>query len=152
MATRSKEAYIKSLQDGRTVYYKGQRVPDVTTHPILKTAVEHAALEYELTEDPAYHELLTYTLPDGPERFSRYFKIPENAEDLLRRREIIELGTRRGGTFFLIVKEIGSDCLFALNVISQRVDAKYGTTYHERVMRYYEHCRDNDVAMAVAQT
>ena len=69
-----------------------------------------------------------------------------------RRREIIELGTRAGGTFFLIIKEIGSDCLFALNVISQRIDAKYGTDYHERVMRYYEHCHNHDLAMAVAQT
>jgi 4-hydroxybutyryl-CoA dehydratase / vinylacetyl-CoA-Delta-isomerase len=152
MVTRSPDAYTKSLQDGRTVYYKGERVADVTTHPILKTAVEHAALEYELTEAPTHHEVLTYTLPGSPECFSRYFKIPENAEDLLRRREIIELGTREGGTFFLIIKEIGSDCLFALNVISQRIDAKYGSNYHERVMRYYEHCRNHDLAMAVAQT
>jgi 4-hydroxybutyryl-CoA dehydratase/vinylacetyl-CoA-Delta-isomerase len=152
MATRSKEAFIKGLQDGRTIYYKGEHVADVTRHPILKTATEHAALEYDLTEDPEYHELLTYTLPGSQERYSRYFKIPENAEDLLRRREIIDLGTRAGGTFFLIIKEIGSDCLFALNVISKRLDAKYGTSYHERVMRYYEHCRSNDLAMAVAQT
>ena len=152
MATRSKEAFIRGLQDGRTVYYRGERVADATTHPVLKTATEHAALEYELTEDPDYHELLTYTLPGSQERYSRYFKTPENAEDLLRRREIIDLGTRAGGTFFLIIKEIGSDCLFALNVISKRLDAKYGTNYHERVMRYYEHCRSNDLAMAVAQT
>jgi aromatic ring hydroxylase len=152
MATRSKDAYVKSLQDGRTVYYKGERIADVTTHPILKTAVEHAALEYELTDDPKHHDLLTYTLPGSQERFSRYFKIPENAEDLLRRREIIELGTRQGATFFLIIKEIGSDCLFALNVISQRIDAKSGTDYHERVVRYYEYCRNHDLAMAVAQT
>jgi 4-hydroxybutyryl-CoA dehydratase/vinylacetyl-CoA-Delta-isomerase len=152
MATRSKEAYIKSLQDGRTVYYKGQRVTDVTSHALLKTAVEHAALEYELSEDAQHREPLTYTLPGTQERFSRYFKIPENAEDLLRRRDIIDLGTRVGGTFFLIIKEIGTDCLFALHLISKRVDDTHGTNYHERVMRYYEYCRDNDLAMAVAQT
>ena len=44
MATRSKEAFIKGLQDGRTIYYKGERVADVTRHPVLKTATEHAAL------------------------------------------------------------------------------------------------------------
>ena len=71
MATRSKEAFIKGLQDGRTIYYKGERVADVTRHPVLKTATEHAALEYELTEDPEYHELLTYTLPGSQERYSR---------------------------------------------------------------------------------
>jgi aromatic ring hydroxylase len=152
MAMRSKEAYIKSLQDGRTVYYKGQRVADVTSHPLLKTAVEHAALEYELSEDAQHRDLLTYTPPGSQERFSRYFKLPENAEDLLRRRDIIDLGTRVGGTFFLIIKEIGTDCLFALNLISKRLDDQHGTDYHERVMRYYESCRDNDLALAVAQT
>lgn len=152
MATRSKADYIRSLQDGRTVYYKGERVADVTSHPVLKTSVEHAALEYELTEAPQHRDLLTYTPAGGQERYSRYFKIPENADDLLRRREIIELGTREGGTFFLIIKEIGSDCLFALNLISQRVDTKHGTDYHARVMRYYDYCRTNDLAMAVAQT
>jgi len=152
MATRSKTDYIRSLQDGRTVYYKGERVADVTSHPVLKTSVEHAALEYELTEAPQHRDLLTYTPADSQEPYSRYFKIPEDAEDLLRRREIIELGTREGGTFFLIIKEIGSDCLFALNLISQRVDTTYATDYHARVMRYYEYCRDNDLAMAVAQT
>jgi aromatic ring hydroxylase len=124
----------------------------MTTHPMLKTAVEHAALEYELTEDPEHRDVLTYTLPDSQEPFSRYFKIPADAEDLLRRREIIELGTRAGGTFFLIIKEIGSDCLFALNLISQRLDAKHGTHYHDRVQHYYEYCRGHDLAMAVAQT
>lgn len=152
MATRSKAEYIQSLQDGRTVYYKGQRIPDVTSHSVLKTSVEHAALEYELTEAPQHRDLLTYTPVGSQERFSRYFKIPQNAEDLLRRREIIDLGTREGATFFLIIKEIGTDCLFALNLISQRVDAKYGTDYHARVMRYYDYCRNNDLAMAVAQT
>jgi aromatic ring hydroxylase len=152
MATRSKAAYLESLRDGRTVYYKGERVPDVTTHPVLHTSVEHAALEFEITESPRYRDLMTYTPAGSQERCSRYFKIPENAEDLLRRREMIDLGAREGATFFLIVKEIGTDCLFALDLISQRVDAKHGTHYHERVLRYYEYCREHDLAMALAQT
>ena len=33
------EEYVKSLQDGREVYYKGERVEDVTTH--LATGRRH---------------------------------------------------------------------------------------------------------------
>ena len=33
MPLRSAEQYIESLRDGRTVYFRGQQVPDVTTHP-----------------------------------------------------------------------------------------------------------------------
>ena len=32
------------------------------------------------------------------------------------------------------------------------VTADLSGPYHERVRRYYEHCRDNDLALAVAQT
>ena len=43
---RTAHEYRESLRDGRTVYYEGQRVHDVTTHPILRIAVDHAALDY----------------------------------------------------------------------------------------------------------
>jgi 4-hydroxybutyryl-CoA dehydratase / vinylacetyl-CoA-Delta-isomerase len=52
MSTRSAEAYRGSLRDGRRVFYRGERVEDVTTHPVLRFAVDHAALDYELAEDP----------------------------------------------------------------------------------------------------
>ena len=37
---RSREEYIESLRDGREVYFKGQRVTDVTTHPEIRLAIE----------------------------------------------------------------------------------------------------------------
>jgi len=36
--------------------------------------------------------------------------------------------------------------------VSAAVDHQYGTEYASRVQAYYEHCRDNDLALAVAQT
>ena len=35
---------------------------------------------------------------------------------------------------------------------SPGIDKAHGTTYAERVQTYYEYCRDNDLAIAVAQT
>ena len=36
MALRTPEQHVASLRDNRTVYYKGERVPDVTTHPVIQ--------------------------------------------------------------------------------------------------------------------
>ena len=40
-ALRSPEQYRESLRDSRTVFYRGEKVEDVTTHPVLRHAVEH---------------------------------------------------------------------------------------------------------------
>ncbi len=139
---RTPDEYIASLRDDRHVYYHGKRVTDVTTHEVLRTAVEHASLDYRMAEDPAHREL---AVVDG---HSRYYRIPRSAEDLLARSRLIEQATRLGRTLVVLIKEIGTDALFALMASAQRL----GGPYPERVRLFYEHCRDNDLAVAVAQT
>ena len=51
-ALRSPEEYRESLRDSRTVFYRGEKVEDVTTHPVLRHAVEHTTLDYRMAEDP----------------------------------------------------------------------------------------------------
>jgi len=148
---RSKEEFIRSLKDGRTVYFKGQQVDDVTSHEFFKPIVSHLGLEFELPENPKYRELVTFT-PDGKSRYSRYFKHPEGSQDLLDRSRIIDLGTRLAGTVVLLIKEIGTDCLFALHIVAKQMDRKLGTDYSKRVASYHDYCMKNDLAMAVAQT
>jgi 4-hydroxybutyryl-CoA dehydratase / vinylacetyl-CoA-Delta-isomerase len=52
----------------------------------------------------------------------------------------------------VLVKEIGSDALFGLHVVADRMDKALGTSYLSRVRSFYEQCRDQDLALAVAQT
>src|SRR4051812_13547025 len=106
---RSAEEYRASLRDGRRVFYRGVRVADVTVHEVFRYAVEHAALDYRLAEDPRYRELAVSV--DG---YSRYFQVPRSAGDLLARSALIEAATRAGKTLVVLIKEIGTDALFAL--------------------------------------
>jgi 4-hydroxybutyryl-CoA dehydratase / vinylacetyl-CoA-Delta-isomerase len=148
---RTPDAYRASLRDGRTVYFAGTRVPDVTAHPVLRVAVDHAAIDYEMAEDGRHRALATVPHPDGG-LMSRFFAFPANAEDLLKRSALIEAGTRLGGTVPPLIKEIGTDALLALHLVGRDIDRSRGTHYLERVRSFYAHCRDGDLAMAVAQT
>src|SRR4051812_21376954 len=103
---RTAEQYVESLRDGRTVYYRGERVPDVTRHPVIGVAVRHAAIDYELADNPSHRGLAVMTGADGD--YSRYYEIPRNSDDLLKRSELIELATSVGGTLVVLIKEIGS--------------------------------------------
>jgi aromatic ring hydroxylase len=151
MALRTPQQYIDSLKDGRTVYYRGERVPDVTTHPDLGVGVRHAALEFASTQDPAHADLTTYTDATGA-RASRYWKLPEGPDDLLRRHALIDHGTRVGHGVFLIIKEIGSDFIFAHTVVSHQLQEVLKAPYYERLRAYHRHVVEHDLALAVAQT
>lgn len=150
MGLRTPQQYIDSLKDNRTVFYRGEQVADVTSHPVIKKAVHHACLDFEMAEDPAYRDLAVVT--EGSDRYSRYFKIPASSDDLLKRSQLIEAATALGKTLVVLVKEIGTDALFALHRVSRQVDQKYETDYYHRVEAFYRHCRDNDLAISVAQT
>lgn len=159
MALRTAEQYQASLRDGRVVYYRGRPVDDVTSHAALRLAVQHASIDFRMAESPDEALRTLSTVHDGEtgETFSRYFAFPQGAADLLARSRLIETATRLGGTLVVLIKEIGSDALFALHLVAQahaegRDDIPANQTYLERVRHFYRHCRDGDLAMAVAQT
>jgi 4-hydroxybutyryl-CoA dehydratase/vinylacetyl-CoA-Delta-isomerase len=152
MALRTAEQYVESLRDGRAVFYKGERVADVAGHPVIQVAIEHASIDYRMADDPKWRDLATVTVDETGQVASRYYQLPRNSDDLLKRSALIEQATRLGRTLVVLIKEIGTDALFALHILAKQMDDKLGTKYLERVRRYHAYCRDNDLALAVAQT
>ena len=152
MALRTPQEYRASLQDERVIYYKGERVKDVTTHPVLGVAVQHASIDYAMAENPRYRDLAVVHDPQTGEAISRYFHLPRSSDDLLKRSQLIETATSLGRTLVVLIKEIGSDALFALHMVARRMDDALHTDYLSRVRQFYQHCAQNDLAMAVAQT
>ncbi len=150
MGLRTPAEYLDSLKDGRTVFYRGERVPDVTAHPVIAKAARHACVDYEMAEEPEFRELTI--IADEGKPYARYFKVPRSTDDLLKRSQLIEASTARGKTLVPLVKEIGSDALFGLMRVTRAVDRTHGTSYRSRVDAFYRHCRDNDLTMSVAQT
>jgi len=151
MSLKSPKEYIDSLRDDRTVFYRGERVRDVTEHPVTRRAIDHVAADYRIAEEPEHRDLMTSVDEQG-QRHSRYFKVPRNADDLLRRRDIIEASTRAGHGVVLLIKEIGTDFLFAMRAVATAMQAQGLKDYLPRLERYHASCQERDVAMAVAQT
>jgi aromatic ring hydroxylase len=152
MALRTPQEYKASLQDERVIYYKGERVKDVTTHPALRVAVQHASIDYQMAEDPQYRDLAVVRDPETGAEISRYYHLPRHSDDLLQRSQLIETATRLGRTLVVLIKEIGTDALFALHMLARYMDDHHHTTYLARVKQFYRYCADNDLALAVAQT
>jgi 4-hydroxybutyryl-CoA dehydratase/vinylacetyl-CoA-Delta-isomerase len=147
MALRTAAEFLAGLRDAREVYYRGERVSNVVDHPELGVAARHAAIDFALAENPKYRELAVHR--EDAAEYSAYFRVPRDTKDLLSRMKLTEAGTAEGATLVLLIKEIGTDALFALKRVLGRSGDARGL---ERVEAFYRHCRDRDLAMAVAQT
>ena len=70
----------------------------------------------------------------------------------MRRQHLIETTTRHANSVIPFMKEIGTDALKALNMITYAMDKKGRTNYSERVARYREYLEENDLSMSGAVT
>ena len=147
MPLRTPEQFLNGLRDAREVYYRGQRVPSVVDHPELGVAARHAAIDFKMAEEPQYRDLAVHR--DGSDTYSAFYRVPRDSKDLLSRSKLIEAGTTEGATLVILIKEIGTDALFAMKRVLARAGEKQGL---ERVNAFYKCARDRDLALAVAQT
>ncbi|MCP4124693.1 MAG: hypothetical protein GY751_23365, partial [Bacteroidetes bacterium] len=142
------EQYRESLNDGRIVYYKGEKVENVVTHPDLSACVDLMAIDYEMCEDPKYRDLAVMKDADGKE-ISRYYHKPQNSEDLLKAHELIVKATELGDGFIPLAHDIGAD---ALNAIEITANSMGNEQYMERIAKYRKVLQEEDLATCAAVT
>jgi 4-hydroxyphenylacetate 3-monooxygenase len=58
---RTGQQYRDSIRDGRQVWINGERVTDVTQHPMFKPLVDIRARIYDMQHEAAFADALTYT-------------------------------------------------------------------------------------------
>ncbi|MEV7608578.1 4-hydroxyphenylacetate 3-hydroxylase N-terminal domain-containing protein [Microbacterium sp. NPDC089320] len=140
MTLRTPDEYRAGLRDGRRVVYQGERVADVTAHPQLAPAVGHSALGYAIHD--SHPDLAVADV--GGEPTSAFWVPPRSIDDLRRRGRLIEQVSRLGGGT-IVLKEVGSDALFALLRATAGQGRENAEAFAARVAR-------EDLALAVAQT
>jgi 4-hydroxyphenylacetate 3-monooxygenase len=62
---RTGDEYRESIRDGRAVYVGGERVTDVTLHPMFKPLVDIRARIYDMQHEAAFRDLMTVPGEDG---------------------------------------------------------------------------------------
>jgi 4-hydroxybutyryl-CoA dehydratase/vinylacetyl-CoA-Delta-isomerase len=145
----SPEQYLESLNDGRIVYYKGERVQNVAAHPDLGVCARTMAVDYEMAEDPEYRDLATVLDPQLHEPISRYYYKPENPDDLIKAHDLIVAATTLGDGIIPFSHDIAAD---ALNAFSITAEAIGNSEYADRVERFRTVLKQGDLAGCAAVT
>lgn len=96
MALRTGRKYLESLQDGRNLWFNGERVRNTATHPELGPVAKTLAATYDLHHHDQWREQLTCLSPEGRE-VSASYRITDTPEALAARRQTIDFWARRSG-------------------------------------------------------
>ncbi|MBW1668078.1 MAG: 4-hydroxybutyryl-CoA dehydratase [Deltaproteobacteria bacterium] len=143
------EEYKASLNDGREVYYKGERIENVATHPDLSVPVNVMAIDYEMAEDPQDRKLAVMEDPETGEPISRYYYKPQNAEDLLNVHELIVRSSTLADGYIPLAHDIGAD---ALNAIEITANILGNQDYIDRIQNYRKLLQEKDLATCAGVT
>ncbi|MEU1595101.1 4-hydroxyphenylacetate 3-hydroxylase N-terminal domain-containing protein [Streptomyces sp. NPDC005708] len=128
--------FLESIRDGRVVYFDGERVKDVTTHPAFSTSARSFARMYDALHDPARRDVLTYVTERGT-RSHKFYKLPASSQDLFEARDAIAEWARMN---FGILSR-GPDYKAGL-VGYLAADAEFYGEYADNVRRWYEKVTD----------
>jgi 4-hydroxyphenylacetate 3-monooxygenase len=78
---RTGEQYRDSIRDGRQVWINGERVNDVTTHPMFKPIVDIRARIYDMAHEKATQDVMSYVDTQTGERNAVGLKLPYTQQD-----------------------------------------------------------------------
>ncbi|KAK48733.1 Pyoverdin chromophore biosynthetic protein pvcC [Caballeronia jiangsuensis] len=88
-------AFIDSLQDGREVFFDGERIDGIATHPAFRNSARSLARLYDALHDPAQQPGLTCATDTGNGGYTHcYFRHARNADDLVAQQQAIAAWAR----------------------------------------------------------
>ena len=71
------ERFLESLRDDREIWYQGEKITDVTTHPKFAGMAQSLADIYDMQHDPAHQDVMTYVEDNGLRVSTSYLRPTE---------------------------------------------------------------------------
>ena len=142
---------MESLRDLKIrAYVNGERVACIVDHPAIAPHINTVAKTYELAHQPEHRDVMTVESHLTGERIHRYTHIFQNADDLVKKIQMLRLLGQTTGTCFQ--RCVGLDALNALYAITCDIDQGEGTDYHERFKQHLARVQASDLMLAGAMT
>jgi 4-hydroxybutyryl-CoA dehydratase/vinylacetyl-CoA-Delta-isomerase len=149
MALMTADDYRAKLDDGRVVYYKGERIKNVAADPNLRACVDTMAVDYEMAHDPKYKDLALVYDDELGELVSRYYHKCATSDDLIKAYELIVTSTAISDGYIPLAHDIGADALNAITITAHMTGNK---DYIDRVDAFRRYMKKDDIASCAAVT
>ena len=151
MKLKNGAEYMESLKKiNPLIYYKGEKIEDVTLHPATAPHVRAAAMTYALASDEEYSDLATTTSYLTGRTISRFTHVHQNVEDLIKKVKLLRVLGQKTGTCFQ--RCVGFDGINSVYSVAYEMDKKYGTDYFERFKDWLVRIQDENLMVVGAMT
>ena len=151
MKIRTTADYMQSLKMlNPVIYYRGEKIGDVTTHPATAPHVRAVGVTYALANQDAYKDLTTAVSSLTQREISRFTHVHQNVEDLIKKVKLLRVLGQKTGTCFQ--RCVGFDGINATYSVAYEIDEKYGTDYLERFKKWLIHIQDENFTVVGAMT
>ncbi len=151
MSIMTAKQYEESLRKlNLVVYMFGKRIENVVDDLIIRPSMQAVAETYDAAHRPEYEDIMTATSHITGKKINRFTHIHQNIEDLVKKSKMGRLLGRETGCCFQ--RCVGMDALNALSIVTYDIDAKYGTEYYKRFLKYLEYVQENDLTCDGAMT
>ena len=151
MKIKTGSDYMESLKQlNPLIYYRGEKIQDVTTHPATAAHVRAAAMTYSLAVQDQYRDLATATSHLTGNTIGRFTHIHQNVEDLIKKVKLLRVLGQKTGTCFQ--RCVGFDGINATYSTVYEIDQKYGTHYLERFKKWLIHIQEKNLMVVGAMT
>lgn len=142
------ERYLESLRDDREVWYRGERVADVTSHPDLREMARSLARIYDMQHAAGTRDVMTYRQDNGL-RASYSYYLPTKPEDLLLRRANTEVWVREVFGMCGRLPDFCASMVVGYYDIREQL-AELDPALAKNTETYLSYARDNDLCLSHA--
>ena len=130
---RTFEEYKEKLKTMKKNIYIGGKLRG-RDDPLLEPGINTVGVTFNAAQNPEYENLVTTESHLDGEKINRFNHIYHSQEDLMNKQKMIRsLCVKVGGC---IQRCMGNDAINALYATTKEIDGVYGTTYHERFVKY----------------
>jgi len=143
--------YEESLRKLKlNVYMFGKKVENVVDDPIIRPSMNAVAATYEFAHRPEYEDILTVRSHLTGKKINRFTHIHQSTEDLVKKSK---MGRLMGSlTACCFQRCVGMDAMNALSITTHAIDARRGTSYYQRFLRFLAYVQENDLVCDGAMT
>lgn len=151
MPIKTGDQYIERIdRQNINIMYKGTRIEGpLSKHPAFQGLIKTQAEMYNMQCDERYLAEMTYPSPDTGEPVGLSFLPPKNAEDLHRRRRMMELWSSSHHGFLGRSPDYMNTAIMALFTAADILEDLH-PKYAENLRKYYAYCRDHDITLSHA--
>ncbi len=116
------------------VYLFGKRITNVVDDPIIRPSMNAVAATYEFAHKPEYEDIMTAKSHLTGKKINRFTHIHQSVDDLVKKSK---MGRLLGSlTACCFQRCVGMDAMNALSITTHAIDAKHGTDYNQRLLKF----------------